>query len=67
MKANPSSHLTTWKVLEDKITSKANLVRRGIGMTTITCCLCRRRRKPRPIFFVLEKLSGSCGLSATSG
>ena len=40
LKAQPSSHLTAWRVLEDKTTSKANLVRRGVCITTIMCCLC---------------------------
>jgi len=29
LKAQPSTNLTTWRVMEDKIVSKANLVRRG--------------------------------------
>jgi len=40
LKAQPSSHLTAWRAMEDKIVSKANLVRRGICMTTNICCMC---------------------------
>jgi len=40
LKAQPSSQLIAWRVLEDKIATKAKLVRRGLCMTTITCCLC---------------------------
>jgi len=37
IKAQPSSHLTTWRVLEDKIVSKANLARRGVCVTDNIC------------------------------
>ena len=45
LKAQPSSHFTTWRVLEDKIVSKANLAKRGICMTTNMCCLCGEREE----------------------
>ncbi|XP_068498245.1 uncharacterized protein [Phaseolus vulgaris] len=37
LKEQPSSHLIAWRILEDKIASKANLVRRGLCMTTVMC------------------------------
>ena len=40
IKAQPSSHLTTWRVLEDKIVSKANLTRRGACMNNNIFCMC---------------------------
>jgi len=40
IKAQPSSHVTTWRVLEDKIASKENLERRGISTGNNMCGLC---------------------------
>jgi len=40
LKAQPPFHLTSWRVLEDKIASKANLAREGLCISTIMCCLC---------------------------
>jgi len=40
LKAQPSAHLLAWRVLEDKIATKANLVRRGIGVITNICSMC---------------------------
>jgi len=57
MKAQPSSRLTTWRVLEDKIASKTNLVRRGIGMTTITCCLCGEEEETTSHLFCTCKVA----------
>jgi len=40
IKALPSIHVTTWRVLENKIASKVNLVRRGVVVDSIFCCFC---------------------------
>jgi len=40
LKAQPSTQLTAWRVMEDKIAFKENLVRRGIRLTTNICSLC---------------------------
>jgi len=35
------AHFTTWRVLDNTIASKSNLVRRGVTVDYISCCLCR--------------------------
>ena len=40
IKAQPLALATVWRVLEDKISSRANLTRRGIKMDSCICCLC---------------------------
>ena len=40
LKAQPSAHLLAWRVLEDKIATKANLARRGVGLINNICSLC---------------------------
>jgi len=40
IKAQPSTHFTGWRVLEDKITSKVNLVKRGIAVENTNCNMC---------------------------
>jgi len=41
IKALPSAHVTTWRVIENKITTKVNLERRGVQVESNLCCLCR--------------------------
>ena len=41
IKALPSAHVTTWRVIENKVASKVNLVRRGIQIECNLCSLCR--------------------------
>jgi len=41
IKALPSAHVTVWRVIENKIASKVNLERRGVGVKSNICCLCR--------------------------
>ena len=36
----PSSRVTAWRVLENKLTTKANLLRRGIAVGSVCCCFC---------------------------
>ena len=38
--AQPLSYFTAWRVMEDKISTKANLERRGISIGSNICCLC---------------------------
>ena len=40
IKALPSIHVTTWRVIENKITTKVNLERRGIVVESNLCFLC---------------------------
>jgi len=40
IKAFPSARVTTWRVLENKITTKVNLARCGVVVESILCCLC---------------------------
>ena len=40
MKAQPSALLTAWRVMKNKIVSKANLARRGICLDSSICGLC---------------------------
>jgi len=40
IKAQPSSLFTAWRVMEDKIATKANLERSGINLGSNICCLC---------------------------
>ena len=57
MKAQPSSHLTALRVLEDKIVSKSNLVRRGLCMNTILCCLCGEEEETTSHLFCTCRVS----------
>jgi len=45
IKVLPSSHVTAWRVIENKVASKANLEKRGIGIDNNLCCLCRMSEK----------------------
>ena len=40
IKAQLSTQITTWRVLENKIESKVNLERRGISFAGNTCSMC---------------------------
>jgi len=40
IKAQPSTHITAWRVLKNKIASKVNLERREISMVSSTCSMC---------------------------
>ena len=40
IKAQPSALVTAWRVLEDKISTRENLVRRGIRKDSCICFLC---------------------------
>jgi len=39
-KVLPTAQVLTWRVLENKIATKVNLVRRGVVVVNIICCLC---------------------------
>jgi len=46
IKALPSTHITAWKVLVNKIATKVNLVaRRGIMVDIMVCCFCREKEE----------------------
>jgi len=50
-------------VLEDKIASKANLVRKGIRLVSNICRMCREEEKTTSHFFLARvELSGLCAL-----
>ena len=40
IKTLPPAHVTTWRVLENKIATKVNLTRRGVVVDSMYCCLC---------------------------
>jgi len=51
-KALPSAILTAWRVLENKIATTVNLVRRGIIVDNMLCCLCGKEEEShRHLFF----------------
>jgi len=45
IKALPSDHFVAYMVLENKIATKANLVRRGIVVENIMCSLCEEKEE----------------------
>jgi len=55
--AQPSTHITAWRVLEDKITSKANLVRRGIGMINNICSMCGEEEETSSHLFCTRRVA----------
>ena len=42
IKALPSAHVTAWRVIQNKVASKVNLERGGIGIESNLCCFCRQ-------------------------
>jgi len=42
IKVLPSAHVTSWRVMKNKVACKVNLERRGIEIESNLCCLCRR-------------------------
>jgi len=52
IKAQPSTHITTWRVLEDKISSKENLMRRGINMINNICSMYGKEEETSSHLFV---------------
>jgi len=44
-KVVPTALVTTWRVLENKLATKANLVRRAITVTSSICSLCEVEEK----------------------
>ena len=41
IKTLPSAHVTSWRVIENMIATKVNLVRRGVKVESNFCYLCR--------------------------
>jgi len=41
IKTIPSTHIITWRVTENKVACRVNLERRGIGVESNLCCLCK--------------------------
>jgi len=58
IKAQSSTLVTVWKILEDKISTSANLARRGIRIDSCICCCVGRKRKPRLTSFARAELKG---------
>jgi len=51
-KAVPSVLVTAWRVLKNKIATRANLVRRGVVVDSSLCCLCGKEEEHyRHLFF----------------
>ncbi|XP_068484829.1 uncharacterized protein [Phaseolus vulgaris] len=52
-KALPSALFTAWRVLENRIASRVNLVRRGVAVENLLCCLCGEEEESScHLFFV---------------
>jgi len=51
MKTLLSAHVTTWRVLENKIATKVNLARCGVVVYIMLCCLCMVKEKTTSYFF----------------
>ena len=45
IKALPLAHFVAWMVLENKISTKDNLVRREVVVERILCCFCRKKKE----------------------
>jgi len=53
IKAIPSIHVTAWRVIKNKMASKVNMERRGIGIESNLCCLCRMlKESTNHLFFI---------------
>ena len=73
LKAQPSALLTAWRVLEDKILAKANLVRRGISVASSFCGLCGEEEETtshlfctcKVVWLVWSKCSEWLGVAST--
>ena len=51
-KVVPSALVTAWRVLENKIATRANLERRGVLVDSPLCCLCEKEEESyRHLFF----------------
>jgi len=64
IKAQPSTRLTTWRVLENKIASKRNLEKRGISVESNVCSMCGEGEETTSHLFMQIFLA--C-MSVTSG
>jgi len=53
-KAQPSTHFIAWRVLEDKIVSKVNLVKKGIIVENGVCNMCGERKQCLTSFVHVE-------------
>ncbi len=52
-KALPSALFTAWRVVENRIASRVNLVRRGVAVENSLCCLCGEEEESScHLFFV---------------
>ena len=68
IKAQPSALVTAWRVLEDKISTRENLVRRGIRKDSCICFLCGEEEETTShLFSLCRVVPDLCGLTALSG
>ena len=57
IKVLPSTHVNAWRVLENKLATKANLKRRGIELKSILCCLCGANEETTSHLFFCCKIA----------
>jgi len=56
-KVVPFAQVTAWRVIENKIASKANLERRGVEILNNLCCLCGAFEETTSHLFVGYRVS----------
>ena len=45
IKALLSTHITDWRVLENKIATKVNMARHGVAVDRTVCCFCMEKEE----------------------
>ncbi|XP_068477366.1 uncharacterized protein [Phaseolus vulgaris] len=68
-KALPSALFTAWRVVENRIASKVNLVRRGVAVENSLCCLCGEEEEEESchLFFVCRMSQASVSVNDVWG
>lgn len=61
----PLAHITTWKVMENKIATKVNLARRGIVVDSLLYCFCRKKEETTNHLFFECRIT--CGINVMLG
>jgi len=67
VKALPSAQITAWRVLNNSIATKDNLLRRGVLMVSCLCGLCGEEEETVCHFFLSVKLCGKFGVCVCLG
>ncbi|XP_068471708.1 uncharacterized protein [Phaseolus vulgaris] len=67
-KALPSALFTAWRVLENRIASRVNLVRRGVAVENLLYCLCGEEEESScHLFFVCRMSQASVSVNEVWG